>query len=283
MERVATDLHRTFGVNIRALPLDVSSLASVRQASAEVTRLVAQGEVAPLSALLLNAGAQFQGPVSYSADGYEMTFATNCLGHFLLTNLLLDQITADGRVVFTASGTHDPETTDGKIVGKAAEPDAHMLASQGKSGKLLSGGRRYSTSKLCTILYAYELDRRLRAAGSTILSCAYDPGMIPETGLTASIPRPARALLRSAVMKRILRALGVTIGSLRFSGDMLGRIAIDPAYANASGKFLQSRNGRSIEARSSAASYDRARAGKLWADSVALTHLGPEEEPRLLA
>ena len=283
LDRVAGDLRREFGTNARALPLDLASLASAREAARECKRLVVERQVAPLSALMLNAGAQFRGAPSYSIDGYEMTFATNCLGHFLLTNLLLDELSADGRIVFTASGTHDPETTDGRIVGAAAEPDALMLAEQGKADKPLSGGRRYTTSKLCMILYAYELDRRLRAAGSHLLCCAYDPGMIPETGLTASIPRPARALLQSAVMKRILQALGVTIGSLGFSGEMLGRLAVDPAYAGASGKFMQSRDGRSVEQRSSSASYDKASASKLWADSVALVRLSAEEAPELIA
>ena len=283
LNQVAANLHREFGTNVHVLQIDLASLASVRQAVAECQRLVADRQVSAFSALMLNAGAQFRGEPSYSVDGYEMTFATNCLGHFLLMALLLDDLAADGRVVFTASGTHDPETTDGKIVGAAAEPDAVMLAEQGKTGKPLSGGRRYTTSKLCTILYAYELNRRLRAAGSTMLSCAFDPGMVPETGLTADIPRPVHWLLQSALMKRILRGLGVTIGSLQFSGEMLGRLAVDPAYAGVSGKFMQSRNGHSIEQRSSTASYDEASARKLWVDSVALVKLKEEEAPRPVA
>jgi NAD(P)-dependent dehydrogenase (short-subunit alcohol dehydrogenase family) len=282
IERVAASLKREFGTNVRALEVDVSSLASVRKAAAAVKKLVAKGDISPLGALLLNAGAQFRGPPRYSADGYELTFATNCLGHFLLMNLLLDAISADGRIIFTASGTHDPATTDGKIVGAAVEPDAVALANQGKSGPLISGGRRYTTSKLCTILYAYELDRRLRAAGSSILSVAYDPGMIPETGLTASIPRPAKALLRSMLMKRVLKALGVTIGNLKFSGEMLGRLAIASDYANASGKFMQSRNCKSVEQRSSDTSYDSERAKKMWSDSEKLVGLSPTERPRVI-
>lgn len=75
---------------------------------------------------------------------------------------------------------------------------------------------------------------------------------------------------------------GDDYGGLSFSGKMLGRIAIDSAYANASGKFLQSRNGRSTEQRSSAASYDEDRAGKLWADSSEVVKLTPKEQPRLI-
>lgn len=120
---------------------------------------------------------------------------------------------SNGRVVFTASGTHDPETTDGKIVGKAVEPGAFALANQGRSGTPVNGGRRYTTSKLCTVMYAYELDRRLRKAGVNILSAAYDPGMIPETGLTERVPKVMRALLRTRAVKWVLRALGTTMGA----------------------------------------------------------------------
>ena len=49
---------------------------------------------------------------------------------------------ANGRIVFTASGTHDPETTDGKMVGIAAEPDATALANDGKNGKKPLSGER---------------------------------------------------------------------------------------------------------------------------------------------
>ena len=74
------------------------------------------------------------GPVSYNADGYESTFATNYLGHFLLVELLLDCVAEHGRVVFTASGTHDPDTADGRMMGVAADHDAVALANTGKDG-----------------------------------------------------------------------------------------------------------------------------------------------------
>lgn len=283
MQRVAGELHGAFGTNVQTIEVDVSSLASVRAAAHSCRQFVGQSRIAPLSALLLNAGAQFPDPPTYSVDGYELTFATNCLGHFLLLNLLLGDLTSDARIVFTVSGTHDPETTDGKIVGKASRADAFELANQGRAGTAIIGGRRYSTSKLCTVMYAYELDRRLRSVGADMLSVAYDPGMIPETGLTATIPKLAKALLRTRAMKRVLKALGVTIGNLRFSGDMLGRLAMDPAYANVSGKFMQSRNCQSIEQRSSTASYDRDVAHKLWNDSIEIVALKPGELPELFA
>lgn len=282
VEAVAHDLAVRHGANIRTVVLDVASLASVRTAADTVQALLREGAVAPLQVLMLNAGAQFMGPPQYSVDGHEKTFATNCLGHFLLLNLLLNDVQEDGRIVFTASGTHNPETMDGKMIGKAAEPDADRLARDGKHGKPLPWGVRYSTSKLCTILYAYELDRRLRAQGSSVQSIAFDPGLIVETGLSRSAPELAQWLTRTRLAKWLFGTLGVTMGSIPFSGDALARMAIDPAFAKGSGKYFQSKDGRLIEQRSSAMSYDEAKAAKLWQDSVALVQLAPAERSHLL-
>lgn len=115
-----------------------------------------------LHAILCNAGGMF-GNVTYSDEGYETTFATNCLSHFLPVTLLIDLVDDDGRIIFTASGTHDPDTMDGKMIGAVIEPDAFMLANDGKNGrKPTPAGNRYATSKLCNVLEAYELARRLK-------------------------------------------------------------------------------------------------------------------------
>jgi NAD(P)-dependent dehydrogenase (short-subunit alcohol dehydrogenase family) len=283
VERAAAQLRATHGVRISTVKLDISSLASVREAAARCRAMLDSGEVDSLQAILCNAGAQFQGPISYSADGYEETFATNCLGHFLLVELLIDRVADQGRIVFTASGTHDPDTMDGKMVGAAVEPDAQALARDGKNGaKPISGGKRYTTSKLCTILYAYELDRRLRSGHSSIASIAFDPGLIPETGLVRTSPKLVQWLARTSAMKWVFKRLGVTMGSMGFSGAGLARMVADPSFADGSGKYFQSHNGSLIEARSSKVSYDKQRAAKLWDDSKLLVKLQPNEEPVIL-
>ena len=283
IERAAKQLRERYGVAATTLALDLASLQSVRTAASSVRSMISQGTLEPLQALLCNAGAQFRGPISYSADGFEETFAVNCLGTFLLADLLLDCVADGGRIVFTASGTHDPDTMDGKSVGAVVEPDANALAYQGKNGiKAVSGGRRYATSKLCDILYSYELDRRLKAARQPVASIAFDPGFIPETGLARSSPALAQKLLRPAFAKWLFKRIGITMGSLPSSGEALAAVAIDPQFASASGKFLQSKNGQLTEARSSKVSYDQAKAAKLWRDSEALVQLTPAERPRRL-
>ena len=83
-------------------------------------------------------------------------------------------------------------------------------------------------------------------------------------------------------MKWLLRKLGVTMGSLSFSGDALARLAVDSEFAEASGQYLQSDNGSLVIARSSTASYDEQEAAKLWSDSETLVNLQPEERPEVL-
>jgi NAD(P)-dependent dehydrogenase (short-subunit alcohol dehydrogenase family) len=171
---------------------------------------------------------------------------------------------------------------DGKMVGAALEPDALALASHGKDGKPTSGGKLYATSKLCNILNAYELHRRLRRSGSSIAAIAFDPGVTTGTDFLRAMPWPVRWIGNAGFTLRVFRRIGVTIGDLSFSGAALGRIAADPAFAEGSGKYFQSTDGHLIEARSSRLSYDEERAAALWLGMKQLARLTPEEESPLL-
>ena len=278
MEAVAKDLQSESGRQVTTLPLDTSSLASTREAAATVLRMLEDGKLASLDALLCNAGGRFDGPVAYSPDGYELTFATNCLGHFLLADLLAGAIADTGRVVFTTSGTHNPDSPDGKLIGAAAEPDADQLATVGKQGeKPLSASKRYATSKLCNILNAYELDRRFRQTGRGVQAMAFDPGFTPNSDFLRTMPAIVRWLARTGMVEAMMRYRGVSIGSLEFSGASLARVAADPAYANGSGKYFHLHNGELIETKSSKVSYDRDRGAKLWRQMAALAQLRPQE------
>jgi NAD(P)-dependent dehydrogenase (short-subunit alcohol dehydrogenase family) len=261
--------------------MDVSSLVSVRNAAAQCLRMIDSGSITQLQAILCNAGATFRGDPTYTGDGYELTFATNYLGHFLLVQLLLDALEEDGRVVFTASGTHDPDTADGKFIGRAVRPDAFALAKAGlDASKALPGGTRYTTSKLCTVLHAYELDRRLKAAGLGISSIAYDPGAIAETGLLRDLPRPARAIIGSPPARWLMRRVGLTLGDLVKSGHALADLAIGENFE--SGRYYQWTEGLLRERRSAAMSYDVELAQALWRDSKKLAGVSPDEEPDCL-
>ena len=122
----------------------------------------------------------------------------------------------------------------------------------------------------------------MRAAGSSVGSMAFDPGATPDTGLLRSQPKPVRWLTKTTFLRWAFKKLGVTVGTLSFSGDALARIVADPAFADASGKYFQSNNGSLNERRSSKMSYDEGRADKLWSDSKLLVSLKPSEEPMQL-
>ncbi|OBB96471.1 hypothetical protein A5782_04855 [Mycobacterium sp. 852002-40037_SCH5390672] len=283
MQSVADELRAVRNIDVATVELDISSLASVRSAAVSCGAMIARGEIEPLQAVICNAGGRFDWAKKYSPEGYELTFATNCLGHFLLVELLLPMMSLDGRVVFTASGTHDPDTMDGKMVGAAVEPNAIALANDGKDGaKPLSAGRRYSTSKLCTVMYAYELARRLDRAGSSIASIAFDPGSVPETGFLRDMPKVVQWLAKTSLMNWVSKRLGGTTSTLAFSGAALADLAVDPQHAGGSGGYFQAKEGKLSKVRSSKVSYDEQRALALWNDSKRLVGLLPDEEPAQL-
>ena len=132
------------------------------------------------------------------------------------------------------------------------------------------------------MLYAYELDRKLRQAQLPISSIAYDLGFVPETGLGRTAPAFLQRLICTSLVKTLLRQLGVTMGRLSFSGAALAKVAVDPSFDDVSGKYFHFSNGSLVEARSSKASYDQAKAAKLWKDSEQLVHLKPGERPMRL-
>lgn len=278
LEQAASSIRSGMGVKVAIVKMDVSCLVSVRKGAAQCRQMIESGSISGLQAILCNAGATFRGDPTYTEDGYELTFATNYLGHFLLVQLLLDSLEGDGRVVFTASGTHDPHTADGKFIGRAARPDAFALAKTGLDGsKPLPGGTRYTTSKLCTVLHAYELDRRLKAARLGISTIAYDPGAIAETGLLRDLPGPARAMIGSPPVRWLMRRMGLTLGDLVQSGHALADLATGKDFG--SGRYYQWKDGVLGERRSAAMSYDEELALALWRDSKNLAGVNPDEEP----
>ena len=102
---VRTLQQKTGNQHIACMPLDLASLASVRAFAREV----AARDLPPLRALICNAGLQVVSGTTSTQDGFEMTFGVNCLGHFLLVNLLLPQVVAPARIVFVSSDAHDPQ------------------------------------------------------------------------------------------------------------------------------------------------------------------------------
>jgi len=171
---------------------DLGDLGSVRRFAASAAG------AAPLDALVLNAGVQYSGDndVRRTADGFEITVGTNHLGHFLLTELMLPRLeqaagtSPDGtapRVVVTASEVHDPASPGGNVGLGAGLGDLAGLKASGADFAMLDGSaynadKAYKDSKLCNVLFARELQRRLSAANSAVTVNAFGPGLITRTG-----------------------------------------------------------------------------------------------------
>jgi len=153
-EKLKTETRNT---KISVIPLDLASLASVRNFAAEFKR-----KNIPIDVLINNAGVWMGNDRKVTEDGFEMTFGVNHLGHFLLTNLLLEEIKAGkGRVITVSSGAHIMGTIDFDNL-QLENNYSHMSA--------------YANSKIANVLFANELARRLE--GSGVVSLSIHPGVI---------------------------------------------------------------------------------------------------------
>lgn len=237
------------------LEVDLASLQSVH-AFADTFR---GADLPPLHAIVCNAGVQVVSGTELTADGVEMTFGVNHLGHFALVRSLLDELADPARIVVVSSGTHDPAKHTGMPnphYGTAAE----LAHPQGDS---VGGRRRYTTSKLCNVLFAYELDRRLGQGQRGITVTAFDPGLMPGSGLARDYSPIGRWAWR--YLFPALRVLP-NVNSTRASGRRLAALAGDPQFDGVTGAYFE--GARQI--RSSADSYDPDKALDLWETSERL-------------
>ena len=268
-----THLTEVVGVGGRAeaMSLDLASLASVRTFAAELAARLEAGALPPVHGLVCNAGVLSGARRSATADGFESAFGVNHLGHFLLVNLLRPILQPPARVVVVASNVHDPAKKT--RVPAPAWNDPATLA-RGELGSaaaadrpFTSGQRRYATSKLANVYFTYALARRLP---SGVTANAFDPGMVPGTGLTREAPAPIH-FAASHVLPRMIpllrRVMDPNIHTIKESGDALARLLTDPDLAATTGRYFEGQR----EIRSSDESYDQNRAEELWHASKALT------------
>lgn len=165
---------------VEVMQLDLASLASVRTFAAAF-----QARHQTLDVLINNAGVMAL-PYRTTADGFEMHFGTNHLGHFALTGLLLDLLLAaeGGRVVTVSAGFYR--------LGRIRFDDLQWERGYRK-------WRAYGTSKLANLLFTFELQRRADATGARLTSVACHPGYA-ATNLQAAGPKMDRSAIRESLM-----------------------------------------------------------------------------------
>jgi len=216
---------------------DLSTLAGIMQAAADFKQHHTR-----LHVLVNNAGGFFNKRI-VTPDGFEMTFALNHLNYFLLTNLLLDLLTASApaRIVNVASGIH-----------MGAKLDFDNLQSE----KRYAGFRAYGQSKLANVLFTYELSRRLGGTGVT--ANTLHPGYV-DTGFS----------LNNGFIFRVFARLSARLfGRKPEEGAQTSiYLASSPEVKGVTGKYFA--DCKAVQ--SSPESYDEVAAEKLWQVSLELT------------
>jgi NAD(P)-dependent dehydrogenase (short-subunit alcohol dehydrogenase family) len=234
------------GATVSVVRLDLASLGSVRAAAAEI--LAGHQR---LDLLINNAGLMWPA-YGKTADGFELQFGTNHLGHFALTGLVLEAMlpVPGSRVVTVSSNGH-----------RVGWIDFADLQSEQRYGRMSA----YAQSKLANLMFTYELQRRLAAAGAPTVALAAHPG-VAFTDLTRHLP----AVLQSAYP---------VVGGLFTQSAAMGalptlRAAADPGAAG--GEFygpggLAQVKGYPVRVSPGARSRDESAQRRLWAESERLT------------
>jgi NAD(P)-dependent dehydrogenase (short-subunit alcohol dehydrogenase family) len=239
----------------RVEQLDLASLASV---AAFTDRLLADGR--PVDLLVNNAGVMAVPARQTTADGFELQFGTNYLGHFALTGLLLPLLTLAPapRVTSLSSGTH--------WFGRINLDDL-------QSERSYSANSAYAQSKLAMLMFAGELQRRSDAAGWGLLSNAAHPGAT-RTNLQVSGPTLGTGRTDMGLGSRLMMRFpgmwqNVDTGALPTLFAATSPAATPDGYYGPDGPFGM--RGQAGAARRSRRSRDTAVAASLWEASVAFT------------
>ena len=246
------------GVSAEVVELDLSSLTSVRAAAAAIRASY------PRLDLLINNAGVMEVPYQQTADGFELTFATNHLGHFALTGLLLDLLLGvpDSRVVTMSSQGH---------------AEGAMNFADLQSEQSYDPPRAYCQSKLANLLFTYELDRRLRSAGAATLALAAHPGVV-YTDLFRY-----RSALGQLLISPRARAINFwAVQSVQQGALPALRAATDPSAKSGEyyGPHRRHDTGYPVRVESSPRSRDVADQARLWQVSQELTSVSYPLEPR---
>ncbi|MFI5802043.1 oxidoreductase [Streptomyces sp. NPDC051561] len=243
------------GADVRLVRLDLADLTSVREAAERIG-----GEVDGHLDLLVNNAGVMALPLRHTADGFEMQFGTNHLGHFALTGHLGGLLGAGPSRVVTVSSL-------GHRLGRIELGDLNSERGYDK-------WRAYGRSKLANLLFTAELDRRARAAARPLTAVAAHPGL-SATELGQAGPRMAGHTWAA----RLERASRLYTQPASAGALPVLRAATDPSVTGGEyygpGRLAETRGAPAPAARSSRAR-DMVTALALWEASVELTGVDPD-------
>lgn len=260
------------------LHIDLGSLASVRQF---VEKFQATGK--PLDALVCNAAIYMpliKEPLR-SPEGYELTMATNHLGHFLLCNLLLEDMKksdfSDRRLVILGTVTHNPDELGGKIPPRpdlgnfegftVGFQDPISMA----DGKQFEPVKAYKDSKVCNVLTMRELDRRYHASTGITFSSLY-PGCVADTPLFRN-----HYPLFQKIFPWFQKNITGGYVSQELSGERVAMVVADPEYRQSGAYWSwgnrQKKDGKSFVQKVSPQARDDEKGELMWETSSKLVGL----------
>lgn len=258
---VASLVAATGNPAIHAISLDLSSLMAVRKFVEDFFT----GNFAPLSAIVCNAGMSRQSEPPTTADGIETTFGVNYLGHLLLVNLLLDHLAEDGKIVLVSSELHRDDGGMKSFLPRYTT--AHALAYPPAEEEAVKdiNSRRYSTTKLCLLLFGHRLAANLQRAGRAATKVlGFNPGLMPDTGLGGLNKYPMRRFFLKHILPLFVRG---AVSTPAKSGKALAALVIHtPAIQ---GNFAYFDRGKQVAP--SKQSQDPQLEADLWATSSELT------------
>jgi NAD(P)-dependent dehydrogenase (short-subunit alcohol dehydrogenase family) len=249
------------------VPLDLFSLASVSR----VPTILFEMGIRSLGGLILNAGGinmKAKSP-AFTEDGFEQTFQLNFLGHFLLANLLVPHMSPGSRIIFVSSDLHDPAATKmGKIMSPRFGPVEDLAYAAGTAEKLKPMAR-YATAKLYAMMAAYELDRKLTAAGKPVTVNSWSPGVVPTTQAGRNMNPIMKLIMTSGWF---VNFMGSHLSTEEEAAHALGDLLVSAKYSGVRGKYFDGRN----ELSSSIESREEQKAIAIWEQSLALVGLQSE-------
>eukprot|EP01125_Pyxidicula_operculata_P001548 TRINITY_DN11400_c0_g1_i1.p1 TRINITY_DN11400_c0_g1~~TRINITY_DN11400_c0_g1_i1.p1 ORF type:complete len:297 (+),score=61.68 TRINITY_DN11400_c0_g1_i1:302-1192(+) len=248
---ISTTLNKDISDTCEFIKLDLGSFESIREFVSEFKK-----KKLPLHALINNAGVAIDGS-NLTKEGFQACFGVNHIGHFLLTDLLLDTLkqSAPSRIVVVASNVHRPGVPQ-HTVGPNFTFDLEEMKKQDMM-------MAYKNSKLANVWYTYELARRLEGTGVFVNTMC--PGYNPDTQLSRGIPPE----IKEKLLKTDQKLIDEQYKTMDQQADAEIFLATSSEVKD-SGKYYWDK----IPVQSSDESYNIEKQKQLWELSVKLTGVG---------
>jgi NAD(P)-dependent dehydrogenase (short-subunit alcohol dehydrogenase family) len=254
------------------LPLELSSLQSVRSFAYNIKQRLGNTKI---DALILNAAIRATDNTQRSEEGFQLTFATNHLAHYLLARLLWPIMAKGGRIVITTSDTHDPAVVP--FGPKTLNPQELAYPNENSP----KGMRFYAATKLCNLLTARSLSAKGLKDERDIRVIAFNPGLTGGTSLmgkqSAFMKVMITVLIRPVLFVVSMLIPFLFVGRPEHAGETLASLALGTVTPPADKMYASLVRGKLTFPDPSQLARDNDVRDLLWKESAAMVNL-PEQE-----